>query len=347
MRKMATIRKVSEIKPIDGAEFVEVLVIDGWKVVSKKGEYSAGDLVVYCEVDSFIPNSIAPFLTAPDRFPKEYFGIKGERLKTKKIRGIISQGLVLPYNILAVEHEGNIGIGGWMEGDDVSEVLNIVKYEPPVPAQLSGQAKGNFPTLVPKTSEERVQNLSKYWDEYTDSNLTWEVTEKLEGSSCTFYLDNEGNFEVCSRNLSLKEDDNNSFWKAAKMYDVKQKMLDNYLQGFAIQGELIGEGIQGNIYDIKGVDFYVYKVYDTLDAEYLTPEEQRMMCSVLGLKYVPVIFQYDTLINTSIDEVLASAEGKSFLNPKQEREGVVLKCNDNPNLHFKAISNKYLCKQKD
>ena len=347
MRKMATIRKVSEIKPIEDAEFVEVLVIDGWKVVSKKGEYSAGDLVVYCEVDSFIPNSIAPFLTATDRFPKEYQGIKGERLKTKKIRGIISQGLVLPYNILAVEHEGNIGIGDYKEGDDVSEVLNIVKYEPPVPAQLSGQVKGNFPSLVPKTDEERVQNLSKYWNEYTNSNLTWEVTEKLEGSSCTFYLDKEGNFEVCSRNLSLKEDDNNSFWKAAKMYDIKQKMLDNNLYGFAIQGELIGEGIQGNIYNIKGVDFYVYKVWDTVDSEYLTPDEQRTMCNVLRLKYVPVILQYDTLINTSIDDVLSSAEGKSVLNPKQEREGVVLKCNEKPDLHFKAISNKYLCKQKD
>lgn len=347
MRKMATIRKVSEINAIEDAEFVEVLVVDAWKVVSKKGEYSVGDLVIYCEIDSFIPNSIAPFLTAQDRFPKEYLGVKGERLKTKKIRGVVSQGLVLPLDILPVKHEGNIEITAWKEGDDVSEVLNIVKYEPPIPAQLSGQIKGNFPSLAPKTDEERVQNLSKYWSDYTNANFTWEVTEKLEGSSCTFYLDKEGNFEVCSRNLSLKEDDNNSFWKAAKIYDVKQKMLDNSLHGFAIQGELIGEGIQGNIYNIKGVDFYVYKVWDTIDSEYLTPDEQRTMCNILGLKYVPVIVQYGSLINTNISEVLIGAEGKSLLNPKQEREGIVFKCNEKPDMHFKAISNKYLCKQKD
>lgn len=217
----------------------------------------------------------------------------------------------------------------------------ILRYQ----HNLQGKLKVISPSLVPKTDEERVQNLSKYWDKYSDSSLTWEVTEKLEGSSCTFYLDKEGNFEVCSRNLSLKEDDNNSFWKAAKMYNVKQKMLDNNLQGFAIQGELVGEGIQGNIYNIKGIDFYVYKVWDTIESEYLKPEEQRQMCDVLELKYVPLI--NTQAVCCSIADMLVYAEDKSKLNSKQEREGVVWKCNENPELHFKVISNKYLLKSKD
>lgn len=346
MRKMASIRKICGIEPIEGADRICVYLVDGWKVVDTIGKYQVGDLVIYVEVDAWVPNSIAPFLTASDRFPKEYLGVKGERLKTKKLRGVISQGLLLPYVSLSVEYDGNEGIGDWREGDDVSEALGIVKYDPPLPAQLAGQAKGNFPSLVPKTDEERVQNLAKSWKEYTNPELTWEVTEKLEGSSCTFYLDREGNFEVCSRNLSLKEDENNSFWKAAKLYNVKQKMLDNNLQGFAIQGELIGEGIQGNIYNIKGVDFYVYKVWDTVDSEYLTPEEQRQMCKVLDLKYVPVIYEYDSICNLTIEEVLTQAEDKSKLNPKQEREGVVFKCNEKPEMHFKAVSNRYLLKAK-
>lgn len=356
MRKMATIRRISAIESIPEADRICVYVVDGWKVVDSIGKYNVGDLVVYCEIDSFIPNAVAPFLTASDRFPKEYLGVKGECLKTKKLRGVISQGLLLPtqkevngyryeYPYCALDdiRQNTVCL---KEGEDASPYLGIVKYAPPLPAQLAGQAKGNFPSLVPKTDEERVQNLSKYWDKYSDSSLTWEVTEKLEGSSCTFYLDKEGNFEVCSRNLSLKEDDNNSFWKAAKMYNVKQKMLDNNLQGFAIQGELIGEGIQGNIYNIKGVDFYVYKVWDTGNSKYLKPEEQRQMCNELGLKYVPVISEDSSMFST-IDAVLTYAEDKSKLNSKQEREGVVWKCNENPELHFKVISNKYLLKSKD
>lgn len=345
-RKMATIRKISKIVPIPDAEFIEVAEVDGWRVVVKKGEYNVGDLVVYCEIDSFIPNEIAPSLTPPDRFPKEYLGIKGEKLRTKKLKGALSQGLLLPLTVLGKPEE-IFAINEDSIGADVSEQLGIVKYDPPLPAQLAGQAKGNFPSLVPKTDEERVQNLHKQWSKYQDSSLTWEVTEKLEGSSCTFYLDRDGNFEVCSRNLSLKEDDNNSFWKAAKMYNVKQKMLDNNLQGFAIQGELVGEGIQGNIYNIKGIDFYAYKVWDTVNSKYLKPEEQRQMCKVLELKYVPVIYEYDSICNQNIQDVLQQAEDKSKLNSKQEREGIVFKCNENPDLHFKVISNKYLCKQKD
>lgn len=345
MRKMASIRKISGIEPIEGADRICVYLVDGWKVVDTIGKYSIGDLAVYVEVDAWVPNSVAPFLTAPDRFPKEYLGVKGERLKTKKLRGVISQGLLLPMNIRG---EQGLVVGALFgDGDDVSDFLGIVKYDPPLPAQLAGQAKGNFPSLVPKTDEERVQNLAKYWKEYTNPELTWEVTEKLEGSSCTFYLDREGNFEVCSRNLSLKEDDNNSFWKAAKMYNVKQKMLDNNLQGFAIQGELIGEDIQGNIYNIKCVDFYVYKVWDTVNSKYLTPEKQRQMCKILDLKYVPVKFKQNTLEDLRIEDVLFLAEGKSALNPKQEQEGMVWKCNEKPEMHFKAISNKYLLKQKD
>ena len=93
-RKMATIRKISAIESIPEADRICTYVIDGWKVVDTIGKYNVGDLVVYCEIDSFIPNSIAPFLTAPDRSPKEYLGVKGERLKTKKLRGVISQGLM-------------------------------------------------------------------------------------------------------------------------------------------------------------------------------------------------------------------------------------------------------------
>lgn len=338
MRKMATIRRISAVESIPNADSICTYGIDGWKVVDTIGKYNVGDLVVFCEIDSFIPNSIAPFLTAPDRFPKEYLGIKGEKLRSKKLKGALSQGLLLPLSCIPqndLEWTDPIGV-------DVSELLGIVKYDPPLPAQLAGQAKGNFPSLVPKTSQERIQNinLEKYYGEY-------EVTEKLEGSSCTFFLDLEGNFEVCSRNLSLKEDENNSFWKAAHMYNVKEKMLENNLLGYAIQGELVGEGIQGNIYNIKGVDFYVYDIYDVKEGEYLEALARRSIATQLNLKHVPVIDLVKYVGDVSKDELLSYAEGKSQLNPKQEREGCVYKNLMDTTKSFKCISDRYLLKEKD
>ena len=337
MRKMASIQKIKDVLPIANAGRVCTYVINGWSTVDNIGKYKVGDLVVFCEIDSFIPNSIAPFLTASDHFPKEYLGVKGERLKTRKLRGVISQGLILPLNILP---QNDLE---WTDpvGADVSELLGIVKYDPPLPAQLAGQAKGNFPSLVPRTDQNRIQNikLEEYYGEY-------EVTEKLEGSSCTFHLDQEGNFEVCSRNLSLKETEDNAFWKAARMYNVEQKMKESDMRGFAIQGELVGEGIQGNIYNIKGVDFYVYDVYDTKQGKYLEPLTRRSMSASLNLKHVPVIDLAKYIQDMSKDDLLLYAEGKSVLNPKQEREGCVLKSINDPSKSFKIVSNRYLTGSK-
>ena len=182
-------------------------------------------------------------------------------------------------------------------------------------------------------------DLDEYYGEY-------EVTEKLEGSSCTFYLDLEGNFEVCSRNLSLKETEDNTFWKAARMYNVEQKMKEANLFGYAIQGELVGEGIQGNIYNIKGIDFYVYDVYDTKQGKYLEPLARRSMSASLNLKHVPVIDLAKYIQDMSKDDLLLYAEGKSVLNPKQEREGCVLKNLNDPSKSFKIVSNRYLTGSK-
>lgn len=341
MRKLASIQRINDISTIDGANSICSYAVNGWSVVDSIGKYEKDQLVIFCEIDSWIPNSIAPFLTPEGKEPKEYNGVKGERLRTKKLRGELSQGLVLPLSVLGKPEE-IFSIGEGCIGADVSEQLNIQKWEPTVPIQLRGLAKGNFPSWVPKTDQTRVQNinLEEYYGEY-------EVTEKLEGSSCTFYLDLEGNFEVCSRNLSLKETEDNAFWKAARMYNVEQKMKESGMQGFAIQGELVGEGIQGNIYNIKGIDFYVYDVYDVKRSMYLCAEDRQRLASAIGLKHVPVIGNYGIARESTKDKLLHYAEGKSVLNPKQEREGCVLKSINDPSKSFKIISNKYLLKRKE
>ena len=327
MRKMATVRRIDAINPIPDADSIECAVIGGWKVVTKKGEYQAGDLAVYCEIDSWIPNELAPFLSKGE--PKEYNGIKGERLRTVRLRKQLSQGLLLPYSIL-----GRIGT----EDEDVSEELNIQKWEAPVNPQLAGQVKGNFPSRIPKTDQERVQNLSKELEQYADQ--VFEVTEKLEGSSMTCYMI-DGEFGVCSRNMDLKRDENNTFWRVAIEQGIENKMRTLASDNYAIQGELIGPGIQGNIYNLNKHTFRVFDIYDIDAGEYVFPETRHQIVEALGLTHVPLIGFL--AIQANMDYLLETAEGMSLLNDKQEREGLVYKAAQGQ-FSFKAISNKYLLK---
>ena len=225
-----------------------------------------------------------------------------------------------------------------IEGDDVSEFLGIVKYEPPVPACLAGVVKGPFPSAIPKTDEERIQNLTNEWPVLRE--YVYEVTEKLEGSSMTVFKIN-GEFGVCSRNLNLKETEGNTLWALARKYDIETKMFGK-LDNCAISGEVIGEGVQGNHYGIKGQDFYVFSIYDIAVGEYVGPEFRIELCKQLGLKHVPVIMER-FLPAEAIELTLTRANGMSAINPNKLREGLVFKRIGGQE-HWKAVSNDYLLK---
>lgn len=338
MRKMATIRKIDALRPIEGADAIECAIVGGWTVVTKKGEYNVGDRAVYCEIDSFIPTAIAPYLTKPGHYAKTFEGVEGERLRTVKLRGQLSQGLLLPYATC-----GKI----CAEGEDVSELLGIVKYEAPVPAELAGEVKGMFPSVIPKTDQERIQNLKTELAEWlTNDELHWEVTEKLEGSSMTVYM-RDGEVGVCSRNLDLKPNADNSLWRAANKYNLPAKLI-GIGRNIAIQGEIVGNGIQGNIYQMRDQDFLVYDIYDIDAGRYFTPGERKAFVAEHGLNHCPVLAYSarltDTLGLTNMDQILKFAEGKSVMGMIGcEREGLVFKCHEKQ-VSFKAISNKYLLK---
>lgn len=340
MRKMATVRRIDEIRAIPNADAIECAVLGGWTVVVKKGEYTPGDLAVYCEIDSWIPTTIAPFLTKPDQEPKEYEGVKGERLRTVKLRGQLSQGLLLSLNDVWKDWLPENITKHVKEGDDVTESLNIVKYEPPIPAELAGEIKGNFPGIIPKTDQERIQNLAVELNAWRDEGDFWEVTEKLDGTSMTAY-NIEGEFGVCSRNLDLKRSETNSLWKAAANQKL-ESILNSCYTDIAIQGELIGEGIQGNPYKIKGQKFFLFDVYLITKGRYMTPKERQDFAKERDISHVPIM---DTggLLMDDLTKILLGAEGKSDLNHQTEREGLVFKRYDG-NVSFKAISNKFLIK---
>jgi RNA ligase (TIGR02306 family) len=325
MRKLATIQLVSEIKPIEGADMICAYRINGWWVVDKKGQYHVGTPVIYCEVDSWIPHTLAPFLSK-GKEPRVFEGIPGERLRTVRLKGQVSQGILFSVSLAGSQ---------WALGDDVSELLGIQKWERPMNAQLAGQMRGNFPPEIPKTDQERIQNIR--YDDYL--GIEYEITEKLHGSSCTFYLDKENEFHVCSRNWDIKPDANNAYWKIAYKHNLEEKMKENGLQGYAIQGELCGEGINGNNYKL-GLEFFVFDVF-VVDTGYVRPISRRHFINALGLNHVPLIHTCH-LLKESVEELLKWADGKSVL-ADCKREGFVYKAL-NSSQTFKVVSNDWLLK---
>lgn len=340
-RKMATIRKIAEVRAIPEADLICAYRVDGWWVVDTVGKYEVGVLVVYAEPDAWIPTELAPFLSK-GKEPRIYDGIKGEKLRTVKLRGQVSQGLLFPLSVLGERHE-IFPIGDGCIGTDVSADLGIVKYDPPVPAELAGEMKGNFPSCIPKTDQERIQNLSEELSFWKLKGFTWEITEKLEGSSMTVYLI-DGDFGVCSRNMDLKRNLQNTFWKVADRLKLEEKLL-SIGKNLAVQGELVGENIQGNIYKLKGQHFYVYDIYDIDTSKYYTPTQRQEFVLKWDIPHVPVYNKAETL--GTMNEILAHADGKSVMGDiaGPNREGEVYKCNE-CEASFKAISNLYLLRQQ-
>ena len=354
-RKLASIQRIREIRPIEGADAIELTIINSWQVVvAKNVGPKVDDFVVYCEIDSFLPiREEFEFLRKSSY--KKMGDQEGFRLKTIKLRGQVSQGLIVPIHVLPLLEMVH-------EGQDVTEMLGIVKYEPPVPAQLAGQAKGYFPGFIRKTDEERVQNLTNEYEGWKiTSSHKFYATEKLDGSSATFYI-RDGEFGVCSRNLELSDpgefvpgnvmcDDGierpkqeNTFWKVAREMDIRKKLLSTH-RNICVQGELIGEGIQKNPYKIKGHTVRFYNAFDIDKQERLGIREFLYLIEILGFESVPIL-SHEFHLPETIEELLKFSEGKSVLNGDTEREGIVIRSWDT-SISFKAISNKFLMKNGD
>ena len=329
LRKLASIRLIKEISPIQGADNIEKVSIDGWSCVAKRGEFQVGELCIYFEIDSFLP--VKPEFEFLRKTSYRKMGDKeGFRLKTIRLRGVLSQGLALPISVLKNSQVYKLG-------DDVTEVLGVVKYEPPIPAELQGIAIGFFPSFISKTDQERAQNI---WDKIKENKESFEMTIKLDGSSCTYYYYN-GEFGVCSRNLEILESETNTLWKIARKYNIEE-LLRSFGQNIALQGEIIGEGIQKNPEKLKGQDFYLFDIWCINEGRYYSPHNRREVHKNFFpvLNHVPLLESQCYLhLFKSMEDILVAAEGSSLNN--SIREGIVLRSNES-GLTFKVISNKYL-----
>lgn len=338
MRKLASIVVVDNIVPIDKADAIELARIGGWQCVVKKGEFNVGDTAIYLEIDAVPPDTPAfrwlwqskkaepgaPLLLRPMSF----------RIRTMKLRGALSQGLLLPTALYDV---GDIAVGV-----DVSEVLGVTKYEPPAPSGMGG-FRAPFPGVVPKTDETRVQAEPAVLGELR--GLPWVATLKCDGTSATFVMV-DGDLHCCSRNLSVVDDGTSFYWSIARALKIDEALKAS--PTFAVQGEIVGPGIQNNPMGLAEKSLRVFSIFDTARAAFLSDTELRTWCAVHRLVPVPVVDGGDAFDET-VASVLKKAEGL-YEGTKHEREGIVIRPRDgdrfsatlNGRLSFKAISNRFL-----
>lgn len=315
----ATIQRISQILPHPNADKLEIAEILGWRCVVKKGEFKEGDLVVYIQIDSIVPE-------------REEFAFLGghNRIKTIRLRQEISQGLVMPLSILS-NVTVPISILNHEVGTDVSEILGITHYEKPIPAQLMGEIKGNFPThLVPKTDEERIQNVPEILNELNGRECV--ATEKQNGTSSTFIWDGV-EFWICSRNIA-KKPGTDVYSQMAEKYKLEVVLKDaeewyfvktGDRNKFAIQGEICGPGLQSNQMGFSEVKLLVFDVYNISTGRYLDYHSMKSFCDYYKLETVPTlsIFTFGPSVHT-MEFLLEMAKG-NYEGTKNKREGIVIR----------------------
>jgi len=315
-RQLASIRKIFNIRPIEGADKLEMCNVLGWQCVIEKGKFKEGDLVVYFEVDSWLPERPEYEFLRKNCWKENENG-KGFRIKTIKLKKQISQGLIMSINDC-----GLVSNASFSENIDVTEILNVKLYNPPIPACLKGSIKGTIPNFLPKTDETRVQLLQSVLDRYKGKQCY--ITEKVDGASITCYI-KDGVFGVCSRNIELLEG-TDAYWETVRKLKIEEKMRQLIYNNHdvALQGELIGPGIQGNPLQLDEKTILWFNIFDIVEYKYYDYDVFIRELKHIDLLSVPILNEQYELEN-DINKLVEMSIAKSILNPKILREGVVIR----------------------
>lgn len=393
-RKLASIQKVIGIEPIEGKDKIVLATIQGWKVIVQKEQFKVGDLVIYCEIDSVLQEKPEfEFLRARTWIDNGV--VKGFRIRSMKMGSVVSQGIAFPVDIVPVQYHKEgldvtdvIGVKKYERPDEL-EIVNVPKkwYSKyfyvarqklsriPVIGNLFKKDSQGWPEWCIQSDENRIQNLGQKFLNF-NAGKTFYITEKMEGCSATFAI-KASRFYVMSRsqvkwispvkkfgfiedyNVVIHSDNNNNWMKVAKKFNLKQRLaklskIDR--TDFWIQGEVVGPGIQDNIYKLADVDFYIYGAYNVTKRCWLTFEQLKALVNDLNrdgiknkddkpLKLVPILNEAWSITHyTTIESILEDATGTSVLNDTL-REGIVFRSvNDTDKISFKAVSNEYLIK---
>jgi RNA ligase (TIGR02306 family) len=380
MRQLASIQRIKDIYPIPDADKIECAKVLGWDVVIEKNKHQIGELVVYVEIDSIMPDNREEF-----NFLKSTKTDKMKPIKTAKKRGQLSQGIVFPLSILPHGHVVK-------DDMDVTKVLGVIKYEPKVQQGSGGKGQQcsknrSRPSFVPMTDETRVQNLSNALEPFIGT--VGYTTEKIDGSSGSIYY-KDGKAGVCSRKVDLADPYLKryqstlykfcvNFWnKVIRKYTRKWfkislkhrqvpapthfwivgKPIADKLKAdgrnLSIQGEVVGPNIQSNKYGLDHYEFRCFQIYDIDENRYFGYEAWKTFCKYHDIVTVPIIDD-SVVMHNNVDKWLDYAKGYSMLNAEALREGVVWRplteiAVEGSNkfhrsrLSFKAINNDFLLK---
>jgi len=371
-RALAYVEIVKSLKPIAEADRIECAEVLGWELIVKKNEFKVGDLAVYFEVDSILPE-YPPF---------EFLRPKKFRIKTLKLKNQISQGLLLPLSVIK-EIDPTFNMSKIKVGLDLTETLKVIKYDPealdeknePEPVKKTWWEKKfsyfkwklfgfkptksiDFPSYVPKSDEIRVQKMGSTLE--IESGQSAYISEKLEGSSSTFCYKQTGNwiaklfgngytYQVCSRNRIVYDSNKNNFVPTDNNFmflSNKYKLLDKMKKlnrNLAIQGECIGPKVQGNIYRLSELELRVFLIFDIDKQEYLSLPEMLELCNQLGLQTVPIL-DTNHIIKNDIKYYVELAKINSTIKKDILAEGIVVRLN-NKNVSFKSINLNYLLRK--
>jgi len=317
MEKLAVIAKVLALAPIEGADRIERATVLGWHVVVKKGLYRVGDLVVMVFPDSCAPKAYVD---------ETYIGEDKTRIKTVKMRGQYSAGLVLPVaEVYAAAERKGLPSKVWEDGEEVSVLLDIEKWVTPAGLNIDGDMLADFPSrYISKTDELNFRSEpGALLEARTDprfKDVEFVATLKCDGTSAT-YISSEGMFHVCGRNREFKDTASNVHWQLARKYKLEGNLPD----GYAIQGEICGPGIQKNPLKLDAVDLFVFKVKNVKTHEWLGWDELRLFCYQHGLKHVPEISRFKfTETAPSNEELQDMANNTKYDNDRANAEGIVI-----------------------
>ena len=365
---------VEEVKSIEGCDNIELArALGWWCIVNKKDNIKAGTKCIYFEIDSKVPST-------DERFA--FLEKRNYKIKTIKMRGVYSQGLLMPIELFPeisdkdIDVTDKLGVTYSVAEDNIRKSDNAIeismkarhkklfsnkfikklmkyKFTRKLLILIFGHKKDKprgFPSFVSKTDEERIENMPWILNK---SNTKYDVTEKLDGTSCTYALKrkslNKFEFYVCSRNVRQKDEkqpcyhDHNIYWDLAFKYNIEE-MLKDYLKKHkdcdwvCIQGEGVGS-VQGNPLKLKEDDLYVFNFIDSVNGRY-SSLIGRDIVGAYGIKWVPIL-DTDVTLPNNMEDIKLLADGKSVINPDVNREGLVYRSLDGK-VSFKNVSRKYL-----
>lgn len=365
MRDLAYIAKIDNLAPILEKDRIELATVAGWNVIVEKGKYFVGELVVYCEYDTILPANNPHFEFLRKRCYSSLYN--GFRIQNMKMAGVFSQGIVFPLSILPPENKkGSV----YKEGLSVTDILGIQKYDPEAKIELNSvkknskflkfflknkyfrqiwkklntKPKGEYPETVKKSDEINIQKIFEEFKENYNTEKFY-VSEKIEGQASTFLLQ-KNKYRFFSHNIEVTKAGNTNWERISKNENLEKKLRaykKKHKIELAIQGEIVGPGIQKNIYGLGGLQLFVYKITDVKTGKAFNFYKMAEIAREMLLPIVPVLTTKKTLEEfSSVDEILAYSNGESILRKGVKREGVVFRSMENQSIGFKVKSPEYL-----